>query len=818
MAAVDAKYHQAALAIIRAPRSFNGQLVWLADHPLNQAYVPPPLKECGRLALLSCFREEREDLGQKLYVILYIRVSSRGQALRGVSLSATLRWMLRKCARHNLTVAAVAVDIESGREEDRAGLNQIMQAVQQGLVRCVVVPAISRLERSEAHFGIRMEKLAAVESWVYYGQTYEDPHFDYVSWADFDSRDRAVTQVRANEKYVQDGIDGMTSSDRLKLEESYLVTVNKHDTFSIYDIRIEDPEHPGAKRKIVVPATAKQTYHEIKAAIMAAAKNQDLEALEALVKAQSLRTGKSIDVDDLWWELAVGWPVGLNRRSPHAEDGLAAECPDLALEEDVDSYWTMLEAFNQLLALNRRQRARKALASDALDEAAKARLAEAQEARRDGIRFRLTCDCTDPPTPVKWIGKGPLRPGMPQDWVICPSCDPGGSGKPAKKLLPEVRDYRKAMKAAKEPCSRCGRCLPLVEQMVVRIGALEWKVYRCSSCRGGPQMSSPEVVDAVVELPRETEPIASLGPKARENRLEAPEEAPEGVPPLWKGEIMAGRDYHERLTPSAIAARLESFWLPRQAYSFTTTQLRTVAMGAPMPRGASQNLRTQWQRGLSFLTDVLARRGLHVLNKRRPGGTMHFFWIEARSSTTTDTAGEAPKVPVKAVDEPAEEPAEPAVEPLVVPGITASSFQRPRLPPPTEGPTGAPPLYAGPVPLGNDFYEGDMLAPTMVANRLEEFLMAYGWSTCVTTDQLRCVAVGGEVVPGVSSPILSRRWNRGYMDLRKRLKAKGITLHAVRRPGGKMYFFWLERSPTGAGPTSAVPADTSEDPEGEVSS
>ncbi len=299
LAAVEPKYHQRALDVIKSPRSFDGQLVWLVDstlNPLPLAWSPPKLKDCSRIGFLTCFAQDRPKDGSRRYVIIYIRVSSRGQALKGTALQSTLRWMLKKCERHGLWAAGIAVDIESGREEDRSGLTKVMEAVQQGQVRCIVVPAINRLERNEAHFGMRMQALSDVESWVYYGQTYEDPYFDYAAWTDWDSRDRAVTQVRAAEKYVKDGIDGVASTDRNKMQQCYLVSSNKRDTFCIYDINIEDTKRPNAFRKIVrTPKVSKQVYSELKAAIMDGAARKDANVLPALAKAQSERTKKAIE-------------------------------------------------------------------------------------------------------------------------------------------------------------------------------------------------------------------------------------------------------------------------------------------------------------------------------------------------------------------------------------------------------------------------------------------------------------------------------------------------------------------------------------------
>jgi hypothetical protein len=646
LAAVEPKYHQRALDVLKSPKAFNGQLVMLVDstlNPLPLAWNPGKLRELSRLGFLTCFAQERVKDGLRLYVILYLRVSSRGQALKGKALEATLRFLLKKCERHGLWVGGIAVDIESGREEDRAALGKVMEVVQSGQVHCIVVPAISRLERNEAHFGMRMQALAHAESWVYYGQTYEDPNFDYCSWYDWDSRDRAVTQVRASEKYVQDGMDGVTSTDRTKLEDGYLISVNKRDTFCIYDIVVEDESRKGAYRKITIRDDSAAVYMELKASIMDAASRADPTALTAIVKAQSERTGKEIDVDDLWWELAIGWVIGRNQRSPINEEGLAADCEDLRLEDDVDGFWNLLKAFADLQGLARRKRAQSILASDALDKLTKAKLAEAQAARKDGIQYRLSCDCTTPPTPVKWVGSGPKGSGVPQDWVVCPNCDPGGSGKPSKRLLPEKGDFRKAEAAANEPCHTCGRYLPLVEETKVSVGVLEWKVYRCSDCKGTPQLGRAQVglmaAEVVPAKPKRASKQEAPWDGIQRPSLEAPTEAPSGAPPLYVGPLPTGPFYDQvGLRPIAVADRVEAFMRSNPGLSFTTDQLRTVAVGGEVLPGSDPMLTKRWNRGQKYLKDRLAARSIVLHSVRREGGKLHFFWIEAWQSSQATLA------------------------------------------------------------------------------------------------------------------------------------------------------------------------------------
>lgn len=650
--AVEPKYREAALAVLESPRTFNGQLVWLVDSPLNplpNAYQPGDLKKAGRLGFLTFFEKERKDGSLRLYCIIYIRVSTRGQALKGKALTATLTWMLRKCARHGLSVAGIAVDVDSGQEEDRMALGLIMQAIQQGGVRCLVVPAISRLERSEAHFGMRMERLAAAESWVYYGHTYEDPNFEYVSWNDFDSRDRAVVQVRAAEKYVQDGIDGVTSTDRQKLIDGFLVSSNKRDTFCIYDLEIQDADRPMAKRKIIRPTNAREVYEGIKAAIFKAAEEGDEEALNRIAEEQSQRTGKPIKPADLWWELAVGWPINLNRRSPHAEDGLAEECKDdIGVEDDLDAYWRLLEAFDDLEALVRRARHKTVLASDTLDAVRKMKVGEAQEERGDDVRFILACLAKGhDPVPVKWLGDVPGDSRYPQDWVICPICDKGVSGKDGKRMLPQKTDYRRADAAPDEPCSRCGHYLPLVDEMTIRVGAVEWKIYRCTACsKAPPQLGAPIV----------SEPIQPLEPKGEAKRrkrsrdepwdgiqrpsLPPPEEAPAGLPPLYKGPVPTGTNYfdQESLKPAPMAARLMEFLMKNRGCSFTTDQLKAVGLGGQNQAGAPLMLRTRYNKGYNTVKAWLAKKGLVLRTKQRLGGRMHFLWLEEVGDAPEATA------------------------------------------------------------------------------------------------------------------------------------------------------------------------------------
>jgi hypothetical protein len=631
LAAVDSKYHQRLLEVLDCPKAFNGQLVMLVDstlNPLPGAWTPGKLRNASRIGFLTCFAQDRQKEGRRLYVIIYLRVSSRGQALKGTALEATLRFMLKKCERHGLSVAGVAVDIESGREEDRVALGKVMEVVQSGQVSSIVVPAISRLERNEAHFGMRMQTLAGVESWVYYGQTYEDPYFDYCAWHDWDSRDRAVTQVRAAEKYVQDGMDGVTSTDRSKLQDGYLISVNKRDTFCIYDIHVEDEKRKGAFRKIIRTASSKATYNELKASIMEAASRSDETALVAIAKAQAERTGKDLDVEDLWWELAIGWVIAKNQRSPINDEGLSAECEELRVEDDVDSYWELMKAFAHLKGLSRRQRAKQVLASDALSRVAKQKIAEAQAERDDAIQYRLSCNCTEPPTPVRCVGNGPKGSDVPQDWVVCPSCGRKQSGSPDKRLLPEKRDYRRAMAAPDEPCHKCRRYLPLVEETVIRVDDLQFKVYRCANCAPGLQVGRTQVL--LAPLPEKAAPK----PKGQRRlamakqpwdgiqrpRLEAPKEAPSGAPPLYTGSVPSGNPLSaDALKPSKVADRLEAFVDANPGRSFTTDQLRAVAVGGVVLPGMDPILTKRWNRGQKFLKDRLAGKGKLLRSIKRSG-------------------------------------------------------------------------------------------------------------------------------------------------------------------------------------------------------
>lgn len=643
LAAVDSKYHQRLLEVLESPKAFNGQLVMLVDstlNPLPGAWTPGKLRNAPRIGFLTCFGQDRQKEGHRLYVIIYLRVSSRGQALKGTALEATLRFMLKKCERHGLSVAGVAVDIESGREEDRIALGKVMDVVQSGQVSCIVVPAISRLERNEAHFGMRMQTLAGVESWVYYGQTYEDPYFDYCAWHDWDSRDRAVTQVRAAEKYVQDGMDGVTSTDRSKLQDGYLISVNKRDTFCIYDIHIEDEKRKGAFRKIIRTASSKATYAELKASIMEAASRSDETALLTIAKGQADRTGKDIDVDDLWWELAIGWVIAKNQRSPINDEGLSADCEELRVEDDVDSYWELMKAFAHLKGLSRRQRAKQVLASDALSRVAKQKIAEAQAERDDAIQYRLSCNCTEPPTPVKCVGNGPKDSDVPQDWVVCPSCGRKQSGSPDKRLLPEKRDYRRAMAAPDEPCHKCRRYLPLVEETVIRVDDLQFKVYRCESCSPGRQLGRTQVLLAPLppSVPKAKGQRRLPTPKApwdgiQRPRLDAPTEAPSGAPPLYTGGVPSGSPFAvEGLKPSMVADRLEAFLTANPGRSFTTDQLRAVAVGGTVLPGMDPILTKRWNRGQKFLKDRLAAQGKQLRSVKRDGGKLYFFWVEPSSA------------------------------------------------------------------------------------------------------------------------------------------------------------------------------------------
>lgn len=684
--AVEPNYHELAKSVCQAPKAYNGQLVWLAPQPGSEnpntirLFEPPaPLSKASRVDLLMCFQNERAKRGLKLGVILYIRVSSDMQALMGGSLKAMCIAQLEKCARYGLQVLAIGIDVESGTVEDRIALSKVMEAIHSGRARCLVVPVISRLERNEANFAVRMSALGDCESWVLFGQTYEDKSFEYVYWYDFDSRERAVSHVRRAELYIKEMKDSITSTEREKLKAGLLISPLRKNNFVLYNIVNlvdADSKRPNSQRRIDKQADCVQQYAHMKQTLFAGRDAKDPDALERYLKEQGKRIGQNIAVDEFEWEMRLGLVIGRNRRSPGAPEEHTVKVPDLAIETSKDEtqiqqaekeYYELLEAIDDIKALRRKQHT-KALNSDRLDEYRKAQLAEAQQAAGERIAYRLTCNCHDTLTQVLWVGDVPGKTDEPRDWVICPKCSLRVSGNPDKQRMPRKKHFNAIRGWAEEACNSCTRYGRVKKLDSVFIGKMEFPVFECLACarqrwRGAAKVHGQgalETNEAAREAENQPEgptqsppnqhagtnpPVGAITKgasdldKSMRNRRtykpaqNAPSKAPPGVArTMWEGPLPPGPDFAKDLTPVAVANRMADALIQHgMTYCFHTTQLRSFGLGRPVDHDLDILMRQKANKGQFHCHNILRERGFELKVYRVPKTWLYIYWVEGIS-------------------------------------------------------------------------------------------------------------------------------------------------------------------------------------------
>lgn len=637
LAAVGPKYRAVAAKLCKNPRKFNGQVVLLKDSTRpkrandESVFEPPKLKDCTRGDFLTCFNLQRQAKGLLLPVVLYLRVSSDGQALNGTSLQAMCRSQLEKCAANNFLVVAIAVDVESGRVDDRRGLKAAIDLIHKGVVRCLVVPVISRLERDETNFGARMAFLATCESWVYYGQTYQDRGFDYVHWNDFEARHRAVNRVREAEQYVAEMVASVRNSDQNKLHKGYLLSPQKKDNFLFYKVHIHPAKRALAAREIIPRAHAKRHYKRIRKLILKARDKKDADCLTRILQAESRRIGDEVTLEDFEWELGIGWIVGLNKRGPASPPELTASCPWLTLVNDPSEHAELLQAIDDLKALRRRNRS-PGFSSLEIEAYRQAQLAEVQENEQQRIALRWTCNCNGRLKAIKCLGKASHKDSKnPQDWGACPSCGTK-TGTFQKVRLPRKADYRVASKLPSEMCTHCGKFGATREDTPVIIGAMRFPVYRCTDCmkawRGEP--TSIETIQKPAPLSQTT------GKRSRKRvRERVPQQVPKGVPrKLWDGAVPEGKAYHSDLAQSKIARRMaDALRQHGMTYCFTTWQLRSIGIGGEYDFKAPRNVVIRMNHAYAIAKHYLLTIGITTMAMRIPG-TMNFVMWTTQAGAT----------------------------------------------------------------------------------------------------------------------------------------------------------------------------------------
>ena len=634
--AVDPDFHPVVHEVAANPARLRGRLVWLVHqdpdgspklpHALEQAQ----LKEADSYVLRSCFRGKPAD--KRVYVILYWRVSSNPQADR-LSLKAQFHHMLRKCAEHGLTIAAIAVDVDSGEEENRPALERVEAVLGQHL-RWVVVPTADRLERDEANFTSRLKRWAKRDSGIYYGATYDDRGFRCAHYYDYELRRDVVERVRHAEQYLTGMRGNLDTAARLLLEAGYCCVTGKDEaTLSIYEVAIEDLDKPRSKRLLLHPPGALEAANAIADRVIQAAAVGDRAILAKIALEQSQRLGRTITAENLEWELRIGWLFGINRRGVDSTD-LVVECARLRLI-DADKQTALLEALDSLSTT----RAKHTVTGH--DDERLAKLAELQEGRR--IRYRLTCDCDQAGlTECKSLGPAPDAPaGKRQDWVYCPKCN-GGRGNPGKQRHPHIRDARLAESLPSTPCLDCGSWRNLKEALRIKLpNGIEHRVYKCSACRGAATVSSTsqapppstEATQATNPSPAPPPPAPNTGVVAEAdhavmlrglNRKQWPQ-------PAEPGQTYADTDVRSGCLPRVLPV------LRRHGdeYAFTTTQLQHLAFGTwgvppDLPNGFAK-----WNQIVRTATARLRGEGIDLCRRQVPGSRTYLYWTQPLPPTDT---------------------------------------------------------------------------------------------------------------------------------------------------------------------------------------
>lgn len=644
------KYHKLARRIVASPesREFVGRVTWLVDRTgdrIADALELKQLKQVSRTEFLYFFSERTAGGNLFLYAVIYVRVSSDPQAKEGHALSANLRHQLGKAARAGIRIAGIAIDIDSGEKDTRRALADLDKAIHNRTIQCVIAPAIGRLFRDEADFVARVRKWGTCDSWVYYGVGYTDEHYDYVFWPYIASRDHAVQAVRADERYLQQLRDGTQNTFNERLEDGYLVASGKRKVrFLLYDVVVEDRSRPNAFRRLEHRPGNKGLLKAAMAIVNEHHKRQDWRVLTALAAFASNGRRRSISETEILWELEIGWIDGLNRASPKSPAHATRPCERLAIKGLRHRYADMMGKIWALEALRPGRVRRAHFRAEQLELERLQKLAEVQAARGEKIAFRLSCNCTNPPTPVKWFGRVPSDPDRPQDWGKCPAC------KSILVRLPRLRDYKGIERFASTPCIDCGRFGASKYVDTIKFRNIEVDVYSCAHGHPermrlgkqryvGPQYISAVGLDWSKSSDNEQEP-ARRG--IQRPALGIPAEAPAGLDRvLWKGKVPSGKNFHKRVTRPAVAERLLPVLLENPLkYCFTTRQLRALALGGEIGDG-EHPLRRDWNRGHTHVKKLLRAKGYKLCAAKYAGTKVYAYWLEPMKGSNGTPASKA---------------------------------------------------------------------------------------------------------------------------------------------------------------------------------
>jgi hypothetical protein len=379
-------------------------------------------------------------------------------------------------------VAGIAIDVEGGDENDRPGLEKALEWIDNGNAHCLLAPTPNRLDRDEVNFGARMKQLGESESWLYYGRSYGDLRMSALVWRDIPSRDRPVSMVRSGEQYLAEGRSAVGLTNLYKLEQGLLLPSRKQEKFCLYDVESLDKDKPMAERKLSLKPTAASDYVLIKERILAAAENDDGNVIAGLARDFSQKFVPTISAADLLWELRIGWVIGINQASPYSSEQVYASVPELTIEDSEEEFESLLTALDYLESLNKRTRLAKPRGNH-VEEFTKSKIAELQEHKKKKIAYRLTCNCTDEGTLVKYAGLGPENEfGFPVDFVFCPACQDGRKVSSCMSRQPDLPTIRQAMGLPDDQCTDCGTRIGLRHSFHFQFGKMMTEFWKCGPC------------------------------------------------------------------------------------------------------------------------------------------------------------------------------------------------------------------------------------------------------------------------------------------------------------------------------------------------
>ncbi len=106
--------------------------------------------------------------------IIYARVSTQGQAEKGIAIPDQLQKSRQFADESNMQVVAEFTDVESGGTHDRDGFNELELMLARGKADVVIVHESSRLSRNLWEKGLLYEQLKLMGVRLFYSETGEE--------------------------------------------------------------------------------------------------------------------------------------------------------------------------------------------------------------------------------------------------------------------------------------------------------------------------------------------------------------------------------------------------------------------------------------------------------------------------------------------------------------------------------------------------------------------------------------------------------------------------------------------------------------------